>query len=54
MKFEDPPEIIGAGNLRKPSLTGANLTGPDLTGVIWLNTPCPNGVVQLTGCPPTP
>ena len=24
MKFEDPPEIIGAGKLRKPALTGAN------------------------------
>ena len=39
--------------LEDADLTGADLTGANLTGVIWLNTTCPNGVVQSTQCPRT-
>lgn len=43
--------------LEEADLTGADLTGADLrftdlTGVIWSDTTCPNGVVQSTPCSP--
>ena len=52
---------LSHANLTGADLTNANLTGAllsisgmdpaILSGVIWSNTTCPNGVVQSTECP---
>ena len=45
---------LHGGDLSGANLTDADLTGADLmvdlTGAIWSNTTCPNGVVQSTPC----
>ncbi len=39
-------------NLTNANLTGAKLANAYMSGTVWKNTTCPNGVVQSTPCSP--
>jgi uncharacterized protein YjbI with pentapeptide repeats len=41
---------LNGANLSNVDLTDANSFQTDLTGVIWSNTTCPDGVPQSTEC----